>query len=444
MGLVRFNSDWTLDTSYRPTTAGFAGTDAPFVWDVAVRADGRPVAVGSFTALDGTRVPRNLVRVDEDGAWDPSFNAAANDLDGPVSTVIEELDTTGAPTGLFLVGGTFTHFGTTVVPADLVRLTADGTLDATFNSGRTGFAGLSHQVMQVVPERGTDGLPTGSLLVRGVFSSVNGTDGPDGLVRLFADGGLDLSFDQSGTGLSPMGGTQLVVQEASTTTGLPTGKLLVGGDFTHYNGGDVAHAVPIGLLRMGAGGVLDTTFGGGAGFNNSIFAGAVRAVLVEREPSGPPTGNLIVGGVFTAYNGAAVTANLVRLGKDGIRDPSFNSAPATGTDGAIEVLVGERDALCAPTGLTWAGGAFSTYGGAASQGLVRILGNGKRDATANTGSGVQGTVYAIVEETDGQGVPTGRLVIGGSFTDVGGRRRMGIARVDVLGAADEAFAGQLR
>ena len=70
----------------------------------------------------------------------------------------------------------------------------------------------------------------------------------------------------------------------------PDGKILIGGQFTHYNGDGAASD---GIVRLNSNGTLDTTFNyGGAGADLTVFAMAVQA-----------DGKVIIGGSFLSYNG---------------------------------------------------------------------------------------------------------------------------------------------
>ena len=82
------------------------------------------------------------------------------------------------------------------------------------------------------------------------------------------------------------------------------------------------------------------------------------------------------------------------------------------------------------------GGAFASYNGISGSGydfLVR-LNAGTADRTFNQGAGVDATVNAVALN------PAGQLVIGGLFTNVNGVARGRVARFNVDGTLDLAFA----
>src|SRR5690606_11284233 len=88
-----------------------------------------------------------------------------------------------------------------------------------------------------------------------------------------------------------------------TVVALPDGKILIGGNFTTYDG------VPCGrIARLLPDGTLDTSFGGGAGFNDDVWT-------ITRLPDG----GVLVGGWFTSYDGHPVS-KAVKLSADGTLD----------------------------------------------------------------------------------------------------------------------------
>src|SRR5436190_12488220 len=68
-----------------------------------------------------------------------------------------------------------------------------------------------------------------------------------------------------------------------------------------------------------AGGDIDPAFNaGGSGADSAVYALAVQ-----------PDGKIIIGGIFTGYNGdTTVSARVMRLNADGTRDTTFNAGGA--------------------------------------------------------------------------------------------------------------------
>src|SRR5882762_574832 len=100
----------------------------------------------------------------------------------------------------------------------------------------------------------------------------------------------------------------------------PDGKLLVGGQFTSFNG------VPRDqLVRLNADGSVDTTFSAG------VTAGGptIPSVLVQ------PDGKVLIGGMFSGINGAT-RIRLARVNADGTLDSNF-VATVTSSESFITV-----------------------------------------------------------------------------------------------------------
>ena len=117
--LARFNADGTADTDFN---SAVGTTLNGFVLSVAVQADGKLVVGGEFTAPS-----RNLARFNADGSPDAIFNGnVGTTLNDRVSSVAVQAD------GKLVVGGKFiTPFSPS---SSLARFNADGTADTAFNS----------------------------------------------------------------------------------------------------------------------------------------------------------------------------------------------------------------------------------------------------------------------------------------------------------------------
>jgi uncharacterized delta-60 repeat protein len=197
---------------------------------------------------------------------------------------------------------------------------------------------------------------------------------------------------------------------------LPDGKVLLGGNFSSYNGQNVGR-----IARLNADGSLDTSFQStGAGANGTVHGLAVQ-----------PDGKIIiVGGDFSTYNG--VTRNRVaRLNADGSLDTDF-LATGTGATGAVF-----RTAL-QPDGKVLIGGSFTSFNGTNISRIARLNADGSLDSGFTlTGSGLNGTVWAIAVQADG------KILIGGEFTGYNGTTTNRIARLNADGSLDTTFVTTL-
>src|SRR5438105_4143434 len=89
------------------------------------------------------------------------------------------------------------------------------------------------------------------------------------------------------------------------------GKIIIGGNFSNYNGRGRNS-----IARLNADGTLDGTFNPGTGANAGVQTTAVQS-----------DGKIIIGGYFSNYNGIGRNG-IARLNADGSLDATFN--PGTG------------------------------------------------------------------------------------------------------------------
>ncbi len=181
-GLVRFNANGSVDTTFNPDGVGGSLTISSVSDNsslVAVGADGKLVL--SAQTWNGENVVVSFVgsyiRLNENGTRDTSFALRGSSY-FVTTTVI-----TALPDGRYLVAGTTNSVGTAFT--GVLRLNADGTVDRTFQTASpyTLGAGVNDILMQ----------PDGRILVAGTFNVRN--DLTLGLIRLLPDGRLDPTFN---------------------------------------------------------------------------------------------------------------------------------------------------------------------------------------------------------------------------------------------------------
>ncbi len=199
--IARLNNDGTLDATFDP---GIGAND--YVATNSVQSDGKIVIGGHFTSYNGIGINK-IARLNTDGTLDATFNPGIG-IDNYVYSTSIQYD------GKIIIGGTFTLFNGDTINR-IARLNTDGTLDITFNPG----TGANHSIE-------TSSIQSdGKIIIGGFFTSYNQTP-RNRIARLNSDGTLDTSFNP-GTG---------------TTNGVVTisiqsdGKIIIGGDFTSYNG----------------------------------------------------------------------------------------------------------------------------------------------------------------------------------------------------------------
>lgn len=291
--LARLNADGSLDAGFPVTGPGNLSILA-----LALQPDGNLVVGGNFLLFNGLARP-SLARVLTNGAVDTNFNALVS---GPVFAVaVQPSD------GKIVVGGLFAAIGESS-RSYIARLNTNGSLDTTFGNP------TMNSVVRAVAIQSNL-----FVLCGGDFTSVSGTNRAR-LARLNADGTLDTSFPASGTGAN---GPVYVIQVLSS------GKILIGGNFTTYNG--VARNR---IAQLNADGTLDTSFNPGSGANGVVYSLAEQA-----------NGCFLVAGSFNSFNGLE-RRGIARLLPMGALDGTF--APLRGANGiayAVAALPDGRVAL---------------------------------------------------------------------------------------------------
>jgi len=165
--LFRLNADGSQDTSFSPLQSSYIrDVDA-----LAVQADGK-VLVGGRYYITQTNFNYRFMRVNADGTVDDVFQEY--DLETAffsIDAICPQFD------GKIIIAGGFTDYNGVAVN-NLARLNADGTLDATFDSGLSA-APINTLVAQ-----------QDKLIIAGDFMSYNGT-GRNRIARIGAAGILN-------------------------------------------------------------------------------------------------------------------------------------------------------------------------------------------------------------------------------------------------------------
>jgi uncharacterized delta-60 repeat protein len=366
-GIARLNDTGTLDNP----GPGVVRHD---VAAAGVQSDGKVIIGGGFVNFAGTGRNR-IARLNNDGTLDTSFLAAGSGANGDVLALAIQTD------GKIVIGGTFTNVNGTARNR-IARLNTDGSLDAGFVVG----AGADSAVRKIAIQA------DGRILIGGSFANIDGVT-RNGIARLGTNGTLDGSFLGSGNGANGA---------VSTLALQSDGKVLIGGDFTSFNGTSRNR-----VARLNADGTLDTTFlSSGNGANDQLFALAVQT-----------DGKILIGGLFTAINNVA-RSRIARLNANGTLDTGF--ANADGANSAVRAMAVQSD------GRIVIGGEFGNYNNVYRGGIARLKTDGSLDETfINFNSGANGRVNGIALQSDG------RVIIGGLFSTVNDFTRGGVARLTI-------------
>lgn len=291
----------------------------------------------------------------------------------------------------------------------------------------------------------------GKTVIVGDFTQFNAQD-RNRIARMNVDGQNDGTFNPRG------GADQLIAAVALDSTG----KIVIGGDFTSYDGQDRYR-----VARLNTDGSLDGGFNPGAGVDNTVWAVAVqpddkviiagafstvwdmpRAYIARLNADGSldesfnptnllngtvhsvalaPDGTILVGGEFTMA-GEFNRSCIARLRTDGSLDPTFN--PRTGVAGGVPKV---RTLGLQSDGRILIGGEFEIVDLRARRNIARLNTDGTLDESFDPGTGTDDTVYTITVQ------PDGRIFIGGIFVSYNETRRMGLARLFADGRLDTSF-----
>jgi uncharacterized delta-60 repeat protein len=231
--------------------------------------------------------------------------------------------------------------------------------------------------------------PDGKMLAFGSFTNVGGQPHTN-LVRLNTDGPVDGTFNPP------------YIENVTTVVLQANGKALAGGRFT-----SVAGQPRTNLAALNLDGTLDTEFNPIWPKNNLVLTSL--AVQVDDK--------VLVGTANTDYS---LGAPIYRLNPDGTCDNDFivqggifNSGPIA-VQAAGKILLGR--------GSSWEFGRQSA--------LYRLNPDGSLDRAFD----IAGRVNELLVQADG------RILIGGSFTNVAGQPQTNVARLNVDGTLDSSFA----
>jgi uncharacterized delta-60 repeat protein len=279
-GIVKLNKDGTLDKTFK-NSLPFSTT----INSIAIQKDGKIIAGGLF--VDPNRSsnnmfnPQNIVRLNQDGGLDISFNTGTG-FTPMVNSICIQQD------GKILVGGDFKSFNGKKVP-HLVRLYSNGSIDTSFHIE------TKHDkiVFDILIQ------PDGKIVTSGRLKSYD-YQRSKLIQRFHSNGTLDSTFNVSRQFMSDV---WRIIQ-------LPDGKFLASGlGINHQDSTKVCL-----LTKLNNDGTYDRTFLSPRGFSNTVFD-------IELLPNN----KIIISGDFSRigdntqkYMGIAI------LHSDGSIDSTFN------------------------------------------------------------------------------------------------------------------------
>lgn len=300
-------------------------------------------------------VIRNVERLNANGTLDVTFNPSGVGFSSSISDVHTYAD------GKILVSGSFTSYNGVSVNG-LVKLNADGSRDSSFSTS------LNNSVSDILVQ--TDG----KIIIAGAFTSYSGT-AYNRILRLNTDGSVDTSFS-IGTGFNTTASVMALQSDA---------KIIVGGNFTTYNGVTANR-----IIRLNDDGSVDSSFNTTTGFN-----AIVNSICFSSD------NKIFVGGGFTTYKGA--TSNrIIKLNLDGSKDTSFIVGGFDNTVNKVVLLSGGNIAAV---------GSFFYYGGSYYSGTVKLNAIGVADNQSLL------TRTSFVKDLFVQN--DGEIIVTGDFSSIG-------------------------
>ncbi|GEO05700.1 hypothetical protein AAE02nite_33640 [Adhaeribacter aerolatus] len=287
--------------------------------------------------------------------------------------------------------------------ASLVRLLADGRLDMSFTPRFESKGPLQLYAVNVLPD--------GKILVGGNFTKVNGQPRP-ALAKLNPDGTLDNTAN-----FPDFEGYPDLVPEIRSMLVLPDNRVIVSGIFSK-----VADKARISLARLNSNGTLDESF------NPAVDRGAALRMFYQ-PGANQNAGKIILAGTlrFTEPGGQSFYKVISRLNPDGSLDNGFALDEKAFTSFNSLALLPDAKILLS-----------GRLGANDPSKLFRLDADGHIETSFNVPlHDANERILAIAPQTDG------KIIIGGSFTTVNGTSQTNLARLHANGTVDTEFSVNL-
>ena len=464
---VEVNPDWTQNNIIRSfdingaTTSNLSShfsqivhADGP-INTIKIDSNNRIIAGGNFTALTVSSLTNasRIVRFNVNGSIDSSFNNNAGGTNTPgVGFNKVVYDICIQSDNKILVGGRFDDY----INANcnrIIRLETNGSVNNIFGSN-IGFNNKVNVISNTLNNK---------ILVGGDFTKYNGVS-VSKIIRLNNDGTIDGSFN-TGTGFNNL---------VNAITTQSDGKILVGGNFTSYNGIPALY-----LTRLNTDGTIDSSFLNQTGFiqsssfrvnfiklqsdNKILVGGYVNSAIPSTGnlkrlnsngsidtsfnlffPTSPGSfteiksiilqsdGKIILGGEITLPLGSTVLRNIVRINSNGSYDTSFVSQIGFNPGGKVNSMFLQSDNKII------VGGQFTSYNGVSSNKIVRINNDGTIDNSFNIGSGFNNNLRFVTVQGDG------KILASGDYTSYNGSNTTKITKLNSDGTLNNNFNVQDR
>jgi uncharacterized delta-60 repeat protein len=262
-GIVRLNSDGSLDNTFNMNGTGLSNINNNYdgVTGLTIQNDGKIIIGGLFSSYNGVSC-NNIARLNSDGTLDLSFNSGNGiAIDGdPLYSIVKTIAIQND--GKIIIGGSFNTYNG-IYCGGIARLNSDGTFDLSFNSGNgiDWNGDISSSLVNTIAIQND-----GKIIIVGQFYYFNGISCKS-IARLNSDGtfdslfnfNLNTAFDNYSVGLK-----DLAIQN--------NGKIIIVGDFYNtinfINNGNI--------VRLNPDGTIDSTFNSGIGCNSAIDSTSIQ------------------------------------------------------------------------------------------------------------------------------------------------------------------------
>lgn len=447
--IIRLNSDGSIDSSFN-TGTGFSNNQ---VNDIKIQSDGKIYVAGNFSGYNGvsTAATNSFLRLNSNGSLDSTFNKTLS-FGSQIYTICIQSD------GKVIVGGNYCPGGPSL-PCGIIRFNADGSLDNIFV--KPGFYS-SPDIRSILQQ------PDGKLLIFGDFSKYE-TAYSTNAIRINLNGSIDSSVVQfnensaRSSGLFTLYDAMLLGSGDVLTCG---GEGFVG---TNYNYSNVCRLSSYNTMDsdLGLDGLVSPTsslikqvvtdsgniFISGLTLRkinspinfvkldqylkpnqDDIFKKGLLVTNIGNSQSvsvviKDSSDKILVGGEIREYDTTKVNG-IFRINQDGSIDSSFNVLGAFSL-GSFPIGITEDE-----NSKYYVFGQWTTYGGSAAAGIVRLNNNGIRDNTFSIAS----YTFIITQRINCVQIqPDGKLIVTGNFTSFGATARRFICRLNTNGTLDSTF-----
>ncbi|UOK41720.1 MULTISPECIES: T9SS type A sorting domain-containing protein [Flavobacterium] len=361
--LIGFAQGGSLDFSFN-----FQGTVSPETI-LKIQPDGKLILLEKFRGIDDLTEYTKISRLYPDGSYDMTFSGGIGLIVfNEVSTLAIQSD------GKILIAGNFAKIEDGKV-SRMARLNQDGSFDESF--AEADYTGIETIAV----------LPDDKILIGGDF--------PEGIVRLYSNGGIDPFFESS-IDSKPEGQSvsNIVVMK-------PDNKIIAAGHVT-VNGIDRR------VFMLNSDGALDTTFN--EPLNIDWADGDLwRPQFLALDNKD----NILIGWPFRVFSepNEDLGFNFVRLSPNGNIVTYYHPTPITN-----DCVLGIFPAFLQDDGkIIMTGNECIDYYGTEFNGILRLNSDGSLDETFNPGNGIDGVISSVAVQPD-----DGKIIIAGSFNEYNG------------------------